>query len=627
MFIIDVIPISRGIQKQTLSYFTASSTPPGSVVSVPLRSKKVLAIVVSSLPARDLKYHIRRSIFGIKKVDQLVGGSFLLPVFMEAAEKIADYFATSLGSVLSVLVPKAAFENAQKLKNKKSSAKIPHAAEHFVLQADDTERYAHYKSLIREEFAKKFSVFFCLPSIQEIEEARLEFEKGIEPYTFVFHSGLKQKELIPTWKKALACRHPILIIATAGFLSLPRSDIGTIIVDRENSRGFYLQSRPHLDLRVSAEIFAATIGARFVVGDLVARVETLWKEKEGDYIALAPLKFRALSSSRDYLIDMRTPKSFAKGEFRVLSDELLEAVSASEKQNQHVFIFASRKGLFPTTVCSDCGRLVTCLRCSSPVVLHKDSENYFLCHRCGDRRSAREKCLHCGSWRLTPLGIGIERIIDDIKKKFPKISIVRFDSDVIKNKKTAGETAANFYKNPQALMVGTEMAIPYLREKIDTVAIASIDSLFSIPDFRIRERVLRVLLTLRSLAGKLFLIQTRNVEEPVIDFALKGNLIDFFRDEIAERKQFGYPPFSVFIKFTVAGSKRAVLKEINKLEKILETFKPLSYPAFSPFGKARYAQNLLIKLPSEDWPDKNLLEIIRSLPPQITVKVEPENLL
>ena len=59
MYVITVIPIARGIGKEVLSYFTATKTEIGALVSVPLRKKMIEALVVRSVDAREMKTEIR----------------------------------------------------------------------------------------------------------------------------------------------------------------------------------------------------------------------------------------------------------------------------------------------------------------------------------------------------------------------------------------------------------------------------------------------------------------------------------------------------------------------------------------------------------------------------------------
>src|SRR5690606_4413135 len=93
---------------------------------------------------------------------------------------------------------------------------------------------------------------------------------------------------------------------------------------------------------------------------------------------------------------------------------------------KNVFWFVARRGLYPQTVCRDCGNEHICLNCGSSLVLHekkrvgtgkekndKTPERFFLCHRCGEKEGANVVCRNCSSWRLVPLGIGIERVFEE----------------------------------------------------------------------------------------------------------------------------------------------------------------------------------------------------------------------
>ena len=99
-----------------------------------------------------------------------------------------------------------------------------------------------------------------------------------------------------------------------------------------------------------------------------------------------------------------------------------------------------------------------------------------------------EKCAKCDSWNLTALGIGMERVHQELSEKFPSMKIFRIDSDSSPTQKIATKTIEAFYESPGSLLLGTEMALLYLSEKIDSTAIVSIDSFFSLPDFRVNEK-------------------------------------------------------------------------------------------------------------------------------------------
>ncbi|MES2213207.1 MAG: hypothetical protein V4473_00020 [Patescibacteria group bacterium] len=673
MRILTVIPIARGIGRDTLTYFTKEDVPRGSIVVIPLRKKSAYGLVIASKRAEEMKSEIKTLSYNIRKIDKLETHTFLSDIFIQSAEKIADYYAGSVGSVLSVLIPNKILENSDELsyKPRKIKEKVEDTAhstiqktespleiksesiasasttifhETLLLQSNDEERYATYKSLIREEFAKNNSVFFCLPTTEDLLNARHTLEKGIEGFTFILHSGLTAKEIVAIWKQILAEPHSVLIIATGSFLCLPRDDVSTIIVEKESSRAYKMQSRPFVDIRMVAEIFAKQSNKKLVLGDTLLRTETLWEGKNGNYAELSPLKFRSLSTATCELVNMRLPAHMEqkdeKKRFAILGEQMVDMLVRGREHAEHTFLFCGRKGLYPITVCSDCGTTVTCTNCNAPVVLYgkrnendtredlqKNGKNLFVCHHCGERRDAHELCKHCGGWRLTPLGIGTEQVYEQITKLFPEATVILLDKEHITTHKQAVKARDQFYNTPGSIMVGTEMALTYLNSKIENTGVVSLDSFFSIPDFRIHEKVFHILLALRSLTDGRMFVQTRQKDTRLFDYALRGNLIDFYRDEIEERKQIGYPPFTTYIKVTLEGEKSAIKKQMQVTAESLKPYTLSVFDAFTPGRQAKHTMHGLIVLQKSEWVDPILLTKLRSLPPNHMIKIDPDTLL
>ncbi len=636
MKLLSVIPIAKGISKESLSYFTGSEIAIGSVVKVPLRKKTIPAIVISVEDVADVKSEIKNASYETRKVEKIKSSSLLSTEFMTAVTDSAIYFATTSGSILHSIVPKTIIEEAEKIKVEIKPLKNPRAHEKLVIQSDDEERYATYKSLIREEFAKGYSVFFCLPTVQDIKKAYEKLSKGIEQYTFVLHGLLDKKEQLETWNMAANEEHPTLIIATGTFLGVPRNDIGTIIVDKENARAYKSQGRPFTDIRIFAETLAKKIKAKIIFGDLLLRTETVWRHNEAEIFEVAPLKFRSLTTASLKLINMREtlPENIKTGQegkepkFRLFSAELLDLIQRNQDNDENLFIFVARRGLFPSTVCADCGTLVKCNSCGAPTVLHKaTNENFFLCHRCGEHRSAMEKCVNCQSWRLSTFGIGIEGVEEEIKNKFPNVKIFKIDSDSASTHKKALDIMAKFYASPGSVLLGTEMALLYLKDPVANSAVVSIDSFFSIPDFRVNEKVMNILLKIRAYTSRNFLVQTRDIEQKILKYATAGNLADFYRDEIKEREVLSYPPFSIPIKVTLQGDKKTVLAGMEQLQKDMAPYEVDIFPAFIPIQKGKFSMHGLIKIKRGEWVDSVLLHKLNSLPPSFTINVDPESLL
>jgi primosomal protein N' (replication factor Y) len=548
MNIVTVVPLSRGIFKDQLSYFTSSKVSVGSLVSVPVRKKTVHALVVDIQDAKKMKTSLKSAPFSIKKIQHVHEQPLFSTHFFETARSIAEYHATTLGSVIEALVPKAILEayeknNITEISHPDQIVTTSLKNEPYVFQTDDAERMATYKSFTRESFAQNKSVFFCLPTAQKIEHVYSLLEKGIDAYTFVLHSKLTAKQIVQTWNDILASTHPVLIIATGNFLSIPRNDIGAIILDYENSRGYKAIRRPFIDYRMFVEEYTKYTTIKLIYGDMFLRVETLEREKRKEMIAFAPIKYRMLKQAQHVLVDM-TQKNSEDTHFHVLSPQLHKLIEHAKQNNEHVCIISSRRGLHPITICGDCGSVVACESCNAPMTVHKQNgKNIFICHKCGNRSKTEITCKVCGSWKLVPLGVGSQLTEKEIIESHPHVKTFRLDSDTAQTPKQARTIVENFLNSPGSILVGTEMALSYLNEPIDNVAVASIDSLFALPDFRGNERIFNLLLRLHCKALNVFMIQTRNPTLPIFDYILKGNLLEYYRDEIQERKELGYPPF------------------------------------------------------------------------------------
>ena len=295
------------------------------------------------------------------------------------------------------------------------------------------------------------------------------------------------------------------------------------------------------------------------------------------------------------------------------------------------------------TVCRDCGETVNCEKCGAPLVLylsHLGQKRMFVCNRCQREIESDIKCVSCGSWNLMPLGIGTDTVYEEIKKLFPnreKIKIFKLDKESAKTAKGAEKIIKEFEENPGSILVGTEMAFFYLKEKVPLSIIASFDSLWSIPNFKMSEKIIQITLSIISKTTDQLIIQTKNENDPVIQAIQSGNLLPFIREELEDRKKLNYPPYKRFIKITHLGNKEQTTKATRVLEEIFKEYSPEIFSGFITRLKEKYVTNALIKIDPKKWSfpeistgssiDENLLAKLLSLSPSFTVFVDPEDLL
>jgi len=643
MYLISVTPFTKSIRLGSLTYFSSSEVKPGNIVSIPLRKQIVKGLATQCQKVSDVKQEIKESDFEIKKVKGVSKNPLLSEAFINACDQTANFFATNSGAVINSLVPKTVLDNISKFQYKDNGTSIPKNITEpakYIIQTPDEERYSDYKSLVRSQFAKNKSVFFCVPTIEDTLYAENYLSKGIEKNTFIFNSKLTPKKIAEKWNEVMDSKKPVLIIATAGFMSIPINDIGIIIVERENSAAYKTFRQPNLDMRKFAEFYAKELGVSLIFGDLLLRAETLWRYDQQEFIEHTPIKFRSLNVSQSKIIDMKLERDSIKDqkkEMPLLSEQAIDLIKKSHKNNDKTFIMSSRKGLYPLIVCGDCSQTVKCSQCDAPVVLYnkkknsndpREKENFFKCHHCGEIRSAGEACTRCNSWKLNMLGYGIENVKNKVTEIVPEENIFVLDKDHASTHKKARDIVSKFLENPSGVLIGTEMALLYLKEEVENVIIVSVGSMFSIPDFQIKERVLNILLRSRAKSLNNFYIQTRNIENPLFAEAQNGNLAEFYREEFIERKKFNYPPFKILIKITGEhADKEKLERDFEALKLFLSPEIFNYYPGFTKKIKTKFIMHGIMRLDRDKYPEKILVEKLRNLPHQFRVEVDAQSII
>lgn len=654
MYIATVIPISKSVQKEQLTYFTAKEIPLGSVVMVPVRSRTVEAIVINLEEAKDLKSAVKDAAYQLKKIESVKGIAPYRKSFFEACELMKNYSISTTGAVIDALLPQILIEKYADIKKvpyiepEISRKDIKH--EKLIFQALTKDRMSWYRTLIRESFAKKESVYICVPTEYDIDKFYTNFAKGIEQYVYKFHSHMKKLKLVEDYNSAVTEEHPILIIGTGMYLSIPRYDIRTIIVEHESSESYKQIGRPYIDIRSFAEVLADCEKIKLIYGDTLLRPETLHRHDIGELGEVASPLFRLPQVERQIIVDMKDEVD-DKGQhsFTVLSDTTKKMVTYALEHNESVFLFSVRKGLAGITVCHDCGHTLLCEHCHTPVVLYgskqktadkEATDRIFMCNKCGHKGSTQVRCPDCDSWNLTPLGIGTDRVVEELSREFPDATIVQIDKETTSNDGEMQKACNMFYGTKGAILVGTEMAFSCMKEEVTHSAIVSLDGLLSIPSYNINQKILHLIEKLSSVTIRNMIIQTRIPDNIVLKHVLVGNVLPLYRSDLKEREDFGYPPYKRLIKITFTGTARENEKARDYLEKIFAQYEPQIFSAFVSRVRGQYITNTVIKLDKTIWPfppKENLLKDntnyhdlyskLASLPPQFSINVDPEDLL
>ena len=637
------MPLKKGVLRGDLTYFTSMNIPVGHVVAVPLRNKKTLALVTSEEDLKESKGNVKGMNYNLKRVLEDKGPSIFLKEFIDTVFDTSKYFAQNKHNVIPFLLPNIFIEHYDKITKIKNAIKKVSEdgkklrAEKLLLQYPLEDRISVYKTLVRESFAKGQSIFMVLPTASDIEKFTKELSKGIEQFTFSIHSAISAKKNLINYQKILTSTHPVFIIGTAPFLSIPRKDIGTIILEHENSNTFKMLHRPNFDLRIFTEIYASKIKAKLIIADDILRFETIGRKDTDNLHPFYPLSYRIDFSGKIDILG----KELAEGKkFQIFNEESIEMIKNTLENKKNVFIFSLRKGLATMTICRDCGEMVACERCGSPLVLylsHQGKQRMFVCNRCEMEKGSDLACISCGGWNLISFGLGTDTISEEIKKIFPKISIFKLDKESAKTALGAQKIIKEFEESSGSILVGTEMTFFYLKNKVALSIIASFDSLWSIPSFKMSEKIIQIAFSTITNTKDRFIIQTKNTNDDAIVSIKSGSLLSFVRSELEDREKLNYPPYKRFIKITYLGDKEQTNKARKMLAEIFTEYSPEIFSGFIARLKNKYVTNALLKLDPQKWSlpeisinssiDEYLLQKLLTLTASYQVLVDPEDLL
>ncbi len=651
MYILTVIPIKKGIQKEYLSYFSSEEVPLGSIVSVPVRLSFVDAIVIHQQPAHEMKSDIKSANYQIKKIQSVKGPSPFSSAFFETCGRIKEYSIATTGSVITSMLPQTLLNEVSSLVThtppEKNTAGSPLTHEKLIFQAHIDDRLSWYRTLIREVFAKKQSIFICLPTRYDIDLFTEALTKGIEKYVFVLHGDISKKKCIALYNSLMTEPHPILIIGTGMFLSIPRHDIETIIIEHESSEAYKQFSRPYIDIRIFAEVLASEKNAKFILGDTLLRPETLHRKDTGELGEVASPLFRLPHTERQLLVDMKEERD-EKGtkSFTILSQKAKDMLTYADEHNESVFLYTLRKGLAGVTVCHDCGHTLLCPNCTTPIVLYGNKQRtatkategrIFMCNKCGHKETTEVRCPECSSWNLTPIGIGTDRVYDEVTRLFPKKkNIFCIDKDKTPTDTEARKVMQSYIETPGSILIGTELAFSYLVKPVTHSVLISLDGLLSIPSFNMTQKILHNIEKLHSMTERNLIIQTRTPENHILKCIIEGNILPLYREDLKEREHFGYPPFKRLIKITFTGTAQETEKARTLIDTLFASYEPQIFSAFVGRVKGQYVTNTVIKVDPALWKiplgttrdtRTDLRERLRELPPSFSIIVDPEDLL
>ncbi|PKB83781.1 MAG: primosomal protein N' [SAR202 cluster bacterium Io17-Chloro-G9] len=337
------------------------------------------------------------------------------------------------------------------------------------------------------------------------------------------------------------------------FAPVPR--LGIIVIDEEHEWTYkQVESQPLYHARSTALELSRLTGAVLVMGSATPDVETYHHAQHGHH-RLLELPQRIRNANRGQrpdlaqveICDMR--QELKEGNRSIFSRSLAKYMEERLRLGQQTVLFLNRRGSTPIVQCRDCGYVATCSRCTVSLTYHS-ADSRLVCHRCNRRSRMPGRCRQCDGVHIRQLGIGTQRVVDEVAARFPGIRVDRWDSDTNRSGAATGDIMGRLSRGETQVLVGTQMVAKGLDvPNVTLVGVILADVGLFLPDFRAGERNFGLMCQVAGRAGRgdspgNVVIQTYRPDHYAITAAANQDYGLFYQREILFRHQTGNPPFN-----------------------------------------------------------------------------------
>ncbi len=417
---------------------------------------------------------------------------------------------------------------------------------HGVTGSGKTEIYTH---LIKQAIDQGRQVLYLLPEIVLTTQLTERLRRIFGDRLGVYHSKYPEAERVEVYQKMLSDSPYDILVGVRSSIFLPFRRLGLVIVDEEHETSFKQQDpAPRYHARNAALVLASQAGALALLGSATPSMESYYNALRGKYgLVTLSTRYRDVELPRIEVVDMRDlqRRRLLTG---LLSPRLLEAVREALGRREQAILFQNRRGYAPQMECGVCGWVPRCQNCDVSLTVHRQGGR-LVCHYCGASYAIPTSCPNCGESRLRHQGYGTERIEDLIRQALPGARVERMDLDTTRSRQHYERILHDFQQGLTDILVGTQMVTKGLDfDRVSVVGILNADTMLNQPDFRSHERAFQMMEQVAGRAGRrgrqgTVILQTRDVDAPVVRHVVAHDFGSFFREQLQERELFFFPPF------------------------------------------------------------------------------------
>ena len=411
-----------------------------------------------------------------------------------------------------------------------------------------------------------------------------------------------------------------LAVITPQYLSILGSSASSITIGHagENYRSALT---PKMDQRVYIEAYTKASKCELRYEDRIQPID------RADKVGSFRYSRTGLERTHPKFVFVDTRKqNESNPHLRGLSQESIDLVNSAVKNNDRVLIVCARKGLAPVSACRDCGALILCNKCGATLTLRSSVyKTTYFCYRCKLEETTERVCKQCGSWNIKALGAGIEKILSAVQHYWPHQSNIVISRDTQPSMASAARKVDNTARQV-GIVLAIDSVVPYLHTRFAHVIVLGSDTLLASPSYGARELLYRHLRQLKQITEQTLLIQTKTPNSSFFNQIKEENDRTFAQSELAERKQFGYPPFITLVKISVDTSYTKHRELMEKALALGQAYNASCIQTGIP-GARNSRLVLIIKVATELWPNDELSANLETLTSTRTsIEVNPTDL-
>lgn len=517
-----------------------------------------------------------------------------------------------------------------------------------------------------------------VPEISLTPQTVSRFQAHFGDKVTVIHSKLSLNERFNVWRQTHQGKFQI-IIGPRSAVFTPLKNIGLIVVDEEHENSYkQFDQTPKYHARDVAIVRASINKAVVILGSATPSIESYYNALNGKYKLIELLervdnaklpevqivdmrkererliiKFkeeRKLEFKKDPILARQSKRRL---EYSALSEILKEKIQDRLNKKEGIILLQNRRGFSSFLECFECGYVEMCENCHVSLTYHI-VKKHLRCHYCGYVKNPPGICPECNSTELSYKGYGTQRVEEELIKIFPEAIITRMDLDTTSKKRAHDKILTKFAKGEIDILLGTQMVAKGLDfSHVTLVGVISADIQMLLPDFRSAERTFQLLTQVAGRAGRSGLlkgeviIQTFQPENFTLKHVITHNYTGFYKEEINERYNLKYPPFSRIALIEIKGeNESAVIRTANKFYEILIQEKRnliILGPSEAAISrlKKNYRWHILIKDPKNTDPTGKILhevlangmnkfsktEFYKSQKVKISIDVDPVSMM